>query len=554
MAPSEADREPPSVTDAPVPSPTPFHGRLLATLFTAAALLTLVMMVIRLITCRDELILVTGGAGGVSVYPLWKLIHDFPLYEAPTEGTFTFTLYNFFFYHLYGLILGALGADDGRIIVYGRWITLAFAVAGAVFQAGLVRTLLPGALSRSQAVALGSLVTVAWLGWDTVWWYSTTVRPDVPSMTLVTAALLLSVRSLQRECTRTMIVAALVFYLAWSFKQTSVWTLTAVTLYCLGTKRWRLAAVLCVICIGLFVATLVVGGHDYRANVLHGPTVNRWFPKIMLRNIAMVGFKSWFFVLFALWPLAWLRRLYVAPGTAHESTAPIGVIKLALVVSFLTCAVTGGKSGSSLNHFFEPLFHAITLAVVILLSFVARPREGRPLLAKLAPPLWALVVLGLLVHLLVPAGVSSTEFLFADSVRSHRQAAARRHVLVEHIQQVPKPLFFDEEVLGQPWHATDGKHPATVIDHVFYKGAKRKGLLAGGGVGKLIEDGHYRAVITKQEKGRAKPSTDAYEAVTEQGIEPSTFPPGSDGEKAPAGVRRRARRLHGLNLYVMPEP
>src|SRR5262245_11638976 len=72
--------------------------------------------------------------GDPVLYSIWRIRHGYPLYEPPTEPFFAVTFYNFLFYRSYAWIFDLFRVSDSLTPLAGRFISAAFALAGALLQ------------------------------------------------------------------------------------------------------------------------------------------------------------------------------------------------------------------------------------------------------------------------------------------------------------------------------------------------------------------------------------------------------------------------------------
>jgi hypothetical protein len=74
-------------------------------------------------------------------------------------------------------------------------------------------------------------------------------------------------------------------------------------------------------------------------------------------------------------------------------------------------------------------------------------------------------------------------------------ADAVRAALADDVDRLGKPVLIFDDILAQPWHATDGRYPAFVADSFWYWEAKSKGFLKGGGAEELIRRREFRSLV-----------------------------------------------------------
>jgi len=101
--------------------------------------------------------------------------------------------------------------------------------------------------------------------------------------------------------------------------------------------------------------------------------------------------------------------------------------------------------------------------------------------------------------LLIPGAerVSSALLLKSWGVALHIStpaAVADRARLEAVYARLPQPVFTDDEIFAQPWHATGNRYPTVLIDHVFYDVARGRGLTGRGFEG-LIADRYFGAIV-----------------------------------------------------------
>ena len=133
--------------------------------------------------------------------------------------------------------LHLLHLDAIWIPTIGRLITIVFTViAGAIFCLTAHAFVKAGLLAHGPvAWAWYLIATVSPL----VGFWSITVRPDMGALAFESAGLYVILCYLRRQDLRVIIVAALLFYAAWAFKQSSVTMLTGSVLTLALLKRWR---------------------------------------------------------------------------------------------------------------------------------------------------------------------------------------------------------------------------------------------------------------------------------------------------------------------------
>lgn len=415
---------------------------------------------------------ITEGREGPGLYALWRVLHGHPLYEHPLAEPYSLTLYNFGFYHVYARLHALLGLGDEGLLLWPRLVTLLGAAFGAyVFVRLAARVARPS--SKLEWAALGALSFVVWFGTQFISWWAFAVRPDVWAAALALLGLDLVLSALEEGSLARWVVASLVFACAWSFKQSTVWTLAgsfaAVVVLERSPRRALALGLPFAAVVGL---ALTLGGPEYRENLLHAPVIGRMglplLGDVLLR--AIPG-NAWTFF------FGWLALAWESKATAGAAWRRLGRAERALAVVALTACFFGGlacaREGSNKNHLLEG--HVVSA----LAAWCAWRRVSASAPAWLlgggalaALPLAALPGLQLSALLgLVEAGrFGRITFCSEDDARSFATVRAV-------VEALPHPVYAEDEVFGQPWHTTSNRYPTLVLDGTWYAIARREGLL-----------------------------------------------------------------------------
>ncbi len=317
------------------------------------------------------------------------------------------------------------------------------------------------------------------------------VRPDIGAAALALGGLYLVVVALDERGVARLALASFVFALAWSFKQSCVWTfagsLLALTLEERSAKRsLALLAPFAVFA----AASLYLGGAVYRENVLFAPALGPWRWSL-LAGVVERAFPQNPFI-FGFWLLVFGWECRAGVGKAWRRLAPAERL---LVIVAVTASAFGsfalGREGSNKNHLLEG-YVACALASWCALGRLPITAPGwiggAGALATL--PLVALPLL----QFIMAAGVVPEQRFGRVVLCTDRDVRAFAE-LEKIVHALPHPLFADDEVFSQPWHSTDDRYPALVFDGTWYDIARRQGLLpADFPVGELRARG-YRAAV-----------------------------------------------------------
>jgi hypothetical protein len=445
-------------------------------------------------------------AEGPVLYSIWKLRNGYPLYEWPTRPSFALTLYNFLFYETYAAIFTALGVSNQGMLMAGRFVTLAFTAAGAAAQYVAGREFTP----RSFRLPLALLAVITWFGclFPGIWY--TSIRPDMGGVACATIAVAILLPALRTNRRWPLAAAGVAFLLGWGFKQTEIALFVATCAYLLVWRRSIAAFALLAapFVIGIAIA-LAVGGSVYRANILTAPSINPWIPYQALywyRSLALTDLLIWGMTIYALVVL-------VRPGSVHGPLrSPAGVPErslalfgadltypaLAVIVTFAIGAPLVAKIGSGRHHLLELNVAASLTCAAVLGSWWEHPKPRHAWTAG------TLMLVPMIAYALVlvadrPTPLATVLTLKADGTTLHQMTArdiAVRERLDAVVARMPKPVFVEDDVFALPWHSTDDRYPAFVLDYVFYGRAYTLGLVGGGVEGLFASHYFASAVLT----------------------------------------------------------
>jgi hypothetical protein len=469
--------------------------------FAIAVAAQAVILVLRVASILRFSALVPAPIEGPGLYAIWKIQHGYPAYEWPTRPPFALALYNALFYHSYARALALLGITDAALPVGAKLLTLVLALGGAGAQYIATRALaIRLRLSPSRA-PLWAIALLVWFGAGSVGRWAVYARPDVGAAALAMAALAVVVAGLEKPGHLRLHVASVLFFLAWGFKQSTVGFFAGTCLfYVLVVRSPRALLALTVPFVLLAVGMIAAGGAAFRYDILTAPTVyarmDYWLAAYWYRALVLPNLGVWIAAGAGAW--LWLhgRPTDISPWRDRA----FSLLLLTMVVTGALDAVLLAKPGSSINHTFEFWFASALFATLVFLVATESPGFARrayaigsiatlPTVAFAAALLVPLPRLARILTIGTP--VDRLEFGSSDEL-ARRQAAAAR------MRELPKPIFIDDEILGQPWFATDNRYPAVVLDHVFYDTALAQGRLERDGVASLVDDRRFAAMLVAE--------------------------------------------------------
>jgi hypothetical protein len=184
------------------------------------------------------------------------------------------------------------------------------------------------------------------------------------------------------------------------------------------------------------------------------------------------------------------------------------------------------RDGANKNTLLEGYISLGTCTVVLVLDHLPR-KVGKPMAAW--PGFTGLLLLASCVF---PAAQLVFFNQLGDLTNGSDEDYQRLVAFGKFVETLPKPLFVDHSIFGQPWRATNGKYPAFLVDFYWYNAAKHKGWIQNGGFESLVRKRQFRCLLLNT-------GPISKEAALEAGYRPSPIAPGIDPL--------------GFHLFVLPE-
>ncbi|MGA2886811.1 MAG: hypothetical protein ABSE51_02090 [Terracidiphilus sp.] len=407
---------------------------------------------------------------------VWRCMHHRPVYGWPFAFPFFLSLYNYLFYYAYASVLRLTGAWDVGILTWGRQLTLLFALAGAIAQWRLVRSLL-SLRGASSALSL-SLALGLWLCSSLIKYWALTIRPDMAALALVMIALWVIVRH-PRYC---FVYAAILLYLAWAFKQSVVLAFVSLCFWLLFNKRWRDLSML-VATFGLLVtATLLVGSPEYRFSILIAPQMVKGFAFGIPWILHALGTGATAVLLNIYWvaaPIVLVR----ASGGVHRVDSKLRPLMIVFTFALIVGLAGMGKVGGTSNYLFEAFAAGSTLLQVAVFTMPGRLVTYLILIGCVQP---ALQIAGVVVGYHVPG---KRDMVPIATAAEYADAMALR----ERLAVMKKPIFTTDGAFELPWISTDDGAPALVIDPNFQEVARAREQ--NGGIEGMLQRGEIPTVM-----------------------------------------------------------
>lgn len=446
--------------------------RLLAAVSLMTALCHLTVLGVRLTHLQRKGDLIeTTGTEVAPIYAVWKARHGHPVYVDPFTHDFDFSLYNWAFYFSYGLLGRIAGWDDAALHQSLRLLTCGLGLIGAAGFVVIVRRAAGRpAIDGAAALLVGSLAFLAWYSSSAWSWFAMSLRADMASMVLATTGLALYLRHLRHRSAVVVVLCGAAFFGAWAFKQSTLATLGGVWVHSVLRRSWKDAVLLPLPLVVGAAASLLLGGADYRMNVVTVPTFaafnhlkESWqFLALLLGTHP----ASWLVPVVAAWTRQrWWRHI------SPDQQAAASTLALVMAVSAAWCLFALNRQGGHTNTLLEFYLAGSLAAAAILVSPACHHVIGDPRGARLA--VVAILLWGALYPAAQLARPDRIANLTVTTAATHGALASVARVM----RELPRPIFVEEGMLALPWHSTGGRYPAAVIDNFLYFSVRGRGRI-----------------------------------------------------------------------------
>lgn len=448
-------------------------------LFAAAVLAVATLRTVS--TVEDAAYAQSTGGEGPGLYGIYKVWSGRPLYE-PLLKNPTTLVFNYLFYYSYGCAAKLFVSDAADLPVFTHLLTLA---ATLLFAAMLFLHLwrdLRGAAPGDKALrAVVLLMPFAVFLGPFVGWWSLTARPDLAAAGLELCALLLFLRlpAAERFPLGLLLISTLLFGLAWSFKQTTVFVWGGTIPVLLRSRRYKELLLSVVVFAAMVAAPFLLFGHVYVEHAVTAPGIGHWF----FRQFAAVGRDAaavgGYVFLPTLLTVVFLRF-------PQKNRSPVlDALLVVLAVAFVGNALTTPREGGWRNYYFAAYFTA-ALFNAKCLTTVLKQKTAVGRRALLAVTLGGCLYGALLstAYLAFPGKVGRLDLLTAE-----RQEELQRMCAV--LKAADKPVFVQASFYALPWYC--GQYPSEVISWTFYRrGETRDDVFS---VTDGFKTGHYAEVF-----------------------------------------------------------
>ena len=454
----------------------------------------------------------TTGDEFSQFYAIWRHIQGQPVYTDRLSPPFYSAIYNWLFYESYGIFTAAaqrlLSLQDAWIPTIGR----IFSLLAMVFAAGAAHiAYLKAAGEKGKSLTwICFAFAVFIVAGPLVGYWNITVRSDLWARTFEIAAIAAFLVLYPRRRWSALLVFIVFAYLAWAFKQGSVFPAGAVGLFLLARRDWRALAVLSILLPAAWAATLALGEPQYVSNVLLNELPLFFNFERMVRNLANFAVKSGP-ILFYLAALA-AAAIAFAESIKEMWRSDAFVIGLGGALCAAVISIPGSALSGGAENYFYALSFFMGLMTTASLPMVLE-RGGAPARWVLSAGAigWGTLIASVL---LVLGGVTGVVDLRPQNAG---YMAAKRC-----LDTLPRPLFVNNPYLSLPW-MTPGATPY-VLFYNYQDDLKVGHVFKDGGIGGLIEKGAFAAIAIGRAKGAPAPDRLDWGPLAGYTLAPADYP------------------------------
>ncbi len=466
-------------------------------LAAAASLILWLVRIYNVVSAATPYLLATTGYEWEDLFSIWKFTQHQAVYADPHRIPFAVSSYNWAFYYFYGSVANAwlhlLHLDAVSIATIGRLISLIFTlITGGIFWL-IWRDFRKAGLFANPRVAW-AWILIATLSPLAGYW-SFTVRPDAGALAFEAAGLYAILRCLRKQDDRLIFLAALLFYAAWAFKQSSVTLLAGSALALILLKRWRAFLTLSSIWWLLVMVTLFAGGPVYRENVLFSQLHLPMQVSLGLTNALRAECKNPFLWLciVAVLSLSWRNFRTLASRPAEAAVTVVVLFSLCFAL------VTSCKVGANDNYYIPAAWSAM-----LAFALAAERMHSRWVAEGLAVCSWLMTG---------AIALSPTGYTFYYDFRSQDFTYNVATIVTEKLRHLPAPAFAIEPYANMPWVQPAAPH--FVVADTYYYDRKAGVPVEDGGWENLAAEGYFGTLVFDQNYNPPPRMLRKYELVDE---------------------------------------
>lgn len=429
----------------------------------------------------------------ISLWNINLIRYGEPAYIDCFQYPYRTSLFNWVFYKLYGGVAILVGPSDHNLATVLRLLTQAIVLLGFGASVYFFRSNVPKSATPAAAWTLVLCFAVlTWFGPIICWW-ALTVRPDLPAVVCEYLALVVIATAVPSRTSVRIVLAAMLFFMAWSLKQNQIGILLGAIVALLVQKDWRQAAWLTGIMVVLVGIVALTASPHYWTNVVEAPALAPWsFDNAFFK---LSGFLSLGGV-YLLWLFVLLYQLHPEDRQRLFGQRPLVIAACTLAVCLVVNLLGSGRKGAARNYYFESWVVGMMLTGLVCF-FAAGLREPLRRSSVLLLPVASIAVLGfaalytgrVFLPLEKPYTKTGEELEFSVCLPKEPYSDS----LLEQVRTAARPIFCDDpllvvQALGGP------AAEVPVIEYTIYVDAVQAGRIRDRDMAARIRDREFTSL------------------------------------------------------------
>lgn len=428
----------------------------------------------------------TTGDEFSQFYAIWRQIQGQPVYTDRFSPPYYYAIYNFLFYYTYGIVTGVIleifSLKDAWLPTVARIISLGSMIVGITVCYVCYLKAFGSQNGRYKILSLAFAIFI--LAGPLVGYWNITIRSDLWARTFEIIGITLFILYYPKNRWRAIIWMCICGYIAWAFKQGSVFAVGGVGLFLLARFDWKRLLVLSTVLPSAWGLTIYFGDPQYVYNFLLKDFPMLFSFERMVRNLVNFSIKSGP-ILFFLGALVFV--IFRVRDQIHQFwKSDIFVLSCGGVICASVISIPGSAQlGGAENYFFTLSFFLglmLCSSFPVLIDFDKNALQRTLVAGNIG---WVTLILAVG---LVLSGVTGVVNVRGQHVYYMAEKKC--------IDTLERPLYVNNPYLSLPWMA-----PNTVPYVLSYNYLDDKNIghkFRHGGIGGLIKKGHFKTLaITK---------------------------------------------------------
>jgi hypothetical protein len=433
--------------------------RVLSTLIILFAVLNLTVLAIRINSVVvDGQWGETTGIEYATLNAIYNVRRGLPCYHDLDQNA-SIPVYNYGFYSFYGLLARLANIGDDQFMTFVRFLTLGFCISGCLVMAIWIRKTIPNwRMSRILGVILALSVSINIFFGPFVGWFNLSARADILVILAELSGFTIAIIALNQGKLLLFLCSTVIFFLAWSFKQNTIFVFSGVLVLTLMLRRWLFFVLGSLTFMSFVILIVILAGPFYIKHVFQIVQFVEYSLTNIIRELPS-AFLTGFYLFI---PAIYIGYLLLVKGERKDS-----VFLIPWLFGGLGAIYCLGGSGASRNQLLT--FYVIGGSVIIY--GISKMLKGEVHFQnKLAGVISLILIVALgtvltLSYLIFPNRFGRITVPVFPGV-----SPAQRDL---HLS-APNPKFIENSFGALPWNS--GQTPSEAISNYYYFDLVKKGI------------------------------------------------------------------------------